>query len=157
MSWVYYWSSQFLMDYVFFIMNLGIVYLIVGDVVNFPFMAMFGLSLILYCYCCSFLFSNSQKATKYFPLVNFAVGFLLPILNQLHDSSLKSIAIYTFKYIYPFSAFQDDLIPSEFGGSPSFNITPFIVQTIIYILLLICIEIRIISRITNRKQIEKIN
>lgn len=102
-------------------------------------MSMFGLALILYCYCCSFLFSNSQKATKYFPMINFAVGMLLPVLNQLNDSSLKSLLLWVFKYIYPFQAFQDDVLPSVLGGASTYNVTPFIVQVVLYAVVLVCI------------------
>lgn len=84
MSWAYYWLSQFVIDYFLYAINLGIVHLIIGDMINVPFMMAFGLALIVYSYCCSFMFEKSEKATKYFPLINFVVGMLLPIINHLN-------------------------------------------------------------------------
>lgn len=106
LKWTFYWSAQFIIDYVFYLVNLLIVFLIVSDIINIPYMATFGISLILYSYCFSFLFDKSEKATKYFPLLNFVVGMCLPLINQLNDNFLKSTLLWLFKYLYPFYSLQ---------------------------------------------------
>ena len=88
------------------------------DVINIQFMAMFGLSIILYSYCCSFLFNKSEKATKYFPLLNFVVGLCLPLINQLQSSFLKSTLLSLFKYAYPFYSLQNTLVPVDLTQHP---------------------------------------
>ena len=107
MSWPYYWLSQFVIDYFLYFCNLMILNLIVGDMVNVPFMATFGVAIIIYSYCWSYAFNKSEKATKFFPLINFVIGMLLPILNQLSDSFIKSSLFWIFKYFYPFYSLQN--------------------------------------------------
>ena len=136
LHWIYYWSAQFIIDYTFYVFNLLFVYLIVSDIVSITYMAVFVLSLILYSYCFSFLFDKSEKATKYFPLLNFLVGMCLPLINQLNDNFLKSTLLWLFKYLYPFYSLQSELVPIDLTSSPAYDITPFIVQIIFYSALL---------------------
>ena len=115
-------------------------YLIVGNLFSFWFVAMFGLALILYCYCCSFLFSSSTRATKYFPLVNFGFGFLLPLVNLMDESAVKGFFLGLLKYTYPFYPIQENLMPySVSGDNRSPLVYPFVVQVIIYLCILAAI------------------
>lgn len=113
MSWVYYWLAQFVVDYSLFFCNLMVVSLIIGGMISVPFMCFFGVAIIVYSYCCSFIFNKSEKATKFFPIINFVIGMLLPLINQLGDSIFKSILLWIFKYSYPFYSLQNQLLPTD--------------------------------------------
>lgn len=145
MDWISYWLPQLAIDFAIFEVNLCVLLLIVGKSIDVVFFSMFGLSLIIYCYCCSFLFNSSTRATKFFPLINFSFGFLMPIVNLLGDSLKKDILLGILRFLYPFYPVQNSLMPSVvLQGSSSMSVWPFVFQIVFYISLLAAIELKLV-------------
>lgn len=72
----------------------------------------FGVALILFCYCCSFLFRSSEKSVKYFTLINFAVSFLLPLVKFLRYEELKNVVLWLIEHFYPLYSLQMKFSPN---------------------------------------------
>lgn len=71
----------------------------------------FGVALILFCYCNSFLFQNSDKAVKNFTLVNFGIGFLMPLVNLIPYEGVKDTLLWILHHLYPFYPLQVKFTP----------------------------------------------
>jgi hypothetical protein len=70
---------------------------------------LFGVALILFTYSCSYLFNSSKSATMYFPVVNFMIGFMIPLINIIKNSTFKTILLKALEYFYPFYTLQNNL------------------------------------------------
>lgn len=56
LQWYNYWLANFIVDYSFFIVNLGCMYALLSDIVDIQYMLLFGPALIFYSYASSYLF-----------------------------------------------------------------------------------------------------
>ena len=57
----------------------------------------FGLSYLLYCYFCSFMFRSVDKALKLFAVINFFIVFCIPfmIISILYYWYLETLSVTT--------------------------------------------------------------
>jgi hypothetical protein len=111
LEWWYYWTANFTVDYAIFLVNLCLMKLLLGDVLEYWYMALFGVALILYCYCFSFLFKSSEKSVKYFPMLNLFVGLFIPLVSLISNEDIKNTILWLFKYLYPLYSLQSKFSP----------------------------------------------
>jgi len=157
LKWWWYWAANLLVDYAIFVVNLLIMKLLLGDLLDFWYMCGFGVALIMFCYCCSFLFRSSNKSVKYFTIINFCVGFFLPLVNLIPYKIPKDLLLWFFQNLYPLYSLQTKFTP---------NINPtsiaeqqpqagdYLLQVAFYTLLLACIELNIFRRLKRSAEEE---
>jgi hypothetical protein len=112
LQWWWYWAANLLVDYTIFVVNLLIMKLLLGDLLDIWYMCGFGVALIVFCYCCSFLFKSSEKSVKYFTVINFCTGFFVPLLNLIPNEIFKDTLLWIFRHLYPLYSLQLKFSPN---------------------------------------------
>ena len=152
MKWWWYWLSSFIVDYSLFIVNLLILYMIMGSSIHIGYTLLFGISVILFCYCCSFVFKTFKGATAYFPTFNFIFGMFIPIVAFIPYKIPRHIVKYLLMYLYPFYDFQTKTVPNPASDQViEFEYQYLIFQIFFYAVLLCCIEMSIFKRLFRKK------
>lgn len=152
LDWWYYWLANFIVDFTFYNINLIILQFIVGDI-NFIYMDLFGVAMILYCYCCSFCFKTLKGAIGYFPIMNFLFGSFIPLVGFIEVNRLKDILLWLLTNLYPFYSLQKQLLPDP--THPLTQTGPqyyyFVLQICFYLGLLACIEFDVYRRLFKKE------
>lgn len=143
MDWISYWLPQFLVDYSFFIVNSIVVYFYMERIISFIYLISFGASLIVFSYCCSYLFQTSSTAIRYFPIINFLFGLITPFVALIKRETIKFVITNVFIIIYPFSSFQDYIVHTLQGchsvQSYFMLLYPFVFQVSLYSFIILCV------------------
>ena len=94
LSWVVYWLGNFLFDFLVFNINLIIVtnFVAVEAVNEIGWFNIFklGIGIILFSYCCSFMFEKVKTASTWFSLINIVFGMMvMPMIIFGQNTFLK--------------------------------------------------------------------
>lgn len=152
MDWISYWAPYFTVDFTIFVLNSVAVYLLMGRTVSLFYLICFGASLIVFCYCCSYLFTSSASATRYFPVINFVLSLLASLTFLINNPTTKFIIHNLFVLVYPFSSFQDYLSVSVLHNHSAVDfmvLYPLLFQFSLYSAIIMCIELKVCSRVKS--------
>jgi hypothetical protein len=104
-SWIVYWMGTFLFDFLVFNLNLLVVsqWVLPEAVAQIGWLSLFklGIGMILFAYCCSFLFEKVKTASTWFSLINVMLGMMLiPMIIFAKDTFFGKLEV--LKYVYPY-------------------------------------------------------
>lgn len=117
-----------------------------------------GIGVILFTYCCSFLFEKVKTASTWFSLINIIFGMVIVPLIIFGQSTFLHYFSF-FRYFYPFydlsiKVFFQENNPSYSQLTEIMNISKpdestIFVNISLYLVILICLEARVVERIRN--------
>ncbi|EGR34152.1 hypothetical protein IMG5_022510 [Ichthyophthirius multifiliis] len=162
-----YWLGTFIVDYFSYLLTLVIfIYSLYVYQIDFleeqlgklsVILCVFGISLILFSYLCSFLFSKSSQAFKSFPIYSFFICYSIPwVILQITKEDFKKVNAFLeilCVFFSPFLMLQkalENLQNFEWKKQVFF----FFFQSFFYVFFIYKISLKKISKIRNKKTVK---